>query len=130
MNQRDHQADYRALAGSVQVSRRFRKKNCQVLVALYAKPKVLYNLVVPEISRFLGIVITMFYRDHGPPHFHASYGEYAATVSIREFIVTGRFPKRALSLVTEWCELHEKELLENWELARERKPLKRIAPLE
>ena len=130
MNQRDHQSDYQASEGCAQVSRRFRKKNCQVFVALYAKPKLLYNLRVPEISRFLGIVITMFYRDHGPPHFHASYGEYAVTVSIRDSIVTGRFPRRALSLVAEWCELHEKELLENWELAQERKPLNRIAPLE
>jgi hypothetical protein len=75
MNQRDHQADYRALAACTQVGWRFRKWNCQVFVALYAKPLILYNLGVPEISRFLGIVITMFYRDHGPPHFHASYGE-------------------------------------------------------
>ncbi len=58
----------------------------------------------------------MFYRDHGPPHFHASYGDYAVTVSIRDAIATGRFPKRALNLVSEWCALHKEELLEigNW----------------
>jgi len=53
----------------------------------------------------------MFYRDHGPPHFHAIYGDYAVTISIREESVTGKFPKRALKLVLEWCELHKEELL-------------------
>jgi hypothetical protein len=85
---------------------------------------------MPEICRFLGIVITMYYRDHGPPHFHAIYGDYAVTISIREESVTGRFPNRALKLVLEWCQLHKEELLENWELAQRRIPLKPIAPLE
>ena len=85
---------------------------------------------MPEICRFLGIVITMYYRDHGPPHFHAIYGDYAVTVSIREESVTGKFPKRALKLVLEWCELYKEELLENWELAQQRRALKSIPPLE
>lgn len=85
---------------------------------------------MPEISRFLGIVITMFYRDHGPPHFHATYGEHDIQVSIRDGIVTGKFPGRALRLVLEWYALHKEELLADWELARQRKPLKNIAPLE
>lgn len=85
---------------------------------------------MPEISRFLGIVITMFYNDHGPPHFHAVYGDNAVTITIRDQVVTGEFPTRALRLVLEWCKLHENELLENWKLAEQRKALKRIAPLE
>jgi hypothetical protein len=85
---------------------------------------------MPELSRFLGIVIGMFYREHGPPHFHAVYGEYEMTVEIETGIFTGRFPKRALGLVLEWAALHRGELLENWALAREKQPLKRIAPLE
>jgi hypothetical protein len=85
---------------------------------------------MPEISRFLGIVITMFYNDHGPPHFHAVYGDNAATISIRDEVVTGEFPTRALRLILERGKLHEDELLENWELARQRRPLKRMAPLE
>jgi len=56
---------------------------------------------VPELSRFLGIVITMFYREHGPPHFHASYGEFDIEVSIGDGVVTGTFPKRALRHVLE-----------------------------
>lgn len=85
---------------------------------------------MPEISRFLGIVITMFYNDHGPAHFHAVYGDNAVTISILDGVVNGNFPTRALRLLLEWRTLHEDELIENWELARQRKPLKRIAPLE
>ncbi len=85
---------------------------------------------MPEISRFFGIVIGMFYREHAPPHFHAVYGEYEITMEIDTGNVSGQFPGRALSLVREWTELHREELIENWRLAREDKPLKRIAPLE
>ena len=85
---------------------------------------------MPEISRFLGIVIAMFYRDHSPPHFHAFYGEYEVTVDIRNGVVEGRFPKRALGHVLEWLDNHRPELLEDWELARNGAPLKKISPLE
>jgi hypothetical protein len=85
---------------------------------------------MPEISRFLGIVIAMFYRDHSPPHFHAIYGDYEVTVTIESGVVSGEFPKRALSHVLEWLELHKTELLKDWELAKERKPLNKINPLE
>lgn len=73
---------------------------------------------------------SVFYREHGPPHFHAVYGEFEITVEIVSGVVTGRFPKRALGHVLEWTELHRDELLENWNLARDKKPLKAIAPLE
>jgi hypothetical protein len=85
---------------------------------------------MPEISRFLGIVIAMFYRDHAPPHFHAIYGDYEVTVEIESGVVHGDFPKRALQHVLEWLDLHKAELLEDWKLAEERRPLKRIKPLE
>jgi hypothetical protein len=85
---------------------------------------------VPEISRFLGIVIAILYREHNPPHFHATYGSYDITVGILDGVVTGSFPRRALRLVLEWYELHQAELLENWNLAQQRLPLKPIAPLE
>lgn len=57
-------------------------------------------------------------------------GDYDITVEIETGVVQGRFPKRALSHVLEWCELHREELLSDWELARQKEPLKRIAPLE
>jgi hypothetical protein len=85
---------------------------------------------VLEISRFLGIVIGMFYRDHQPPHFHATYGDYEITVGIDDGIVTGKFPRRALGHVLEWYQAHRDELRQNWELAKARKPLRPIAPLE
>jgi len=85
---------------------------------------------MPEISRFLGIVIAMFHREHAPPHFHAYYGEFEITVEIETGIVVGRFPRRALTHVLEWMAAHKAELLEDWRLASERRPLKRIDPLE
>jgi hypothetical protein len=85
---------------------------------------------MPEISRFFGIVIGMFFNGHGPPHFHASYGEFRATVEIGSNAVHSDFPPRALRLVLEWGALHERELLENWGRARARQHLKPIAPLE
>ena len=95
-----------------------------------ARPPEAYYQGMPEISRFLGIVIAMYYREHAPPHFHALYGEYQITVAIETGVVEGRFPKRALGHVLEWCELHRDELLEDWRLARERKPLNWLPPLE
>ncbi|WP_419662644.1 hypothetical protein Dvar_31090 [Desulfosarcina variabilis str. Montpellier] len=85
---------------------------------------------MPEISRFLGIIIAMYYRDHSPPHFHAIYGDYEITVEIESGIINGRFPKRALKLVFEWLDIHKDELLENWQLAEGRRPLNKIQPLE
>ena len=85
---------------------------------------------MPELSRFLGIVIGMFYREHGVPHFHAVYGEYEISVEVETGRIHGHFPARALKLVLEWMELHAPELLENWQLAKQGQPLKRIAPLE
>ena len=83
-----------------------------------------------EISRFLGIVIAMYYRDHLPAHFHAIYGEYEVTITIETGVVLGEFPKRALSLVLEWHDIHKNELREDWELTKQRQPLKKITPLE
>jgi uncharacterized protein DUF4160 len=85
---------------------------------------------MPEISRFLGIVVGMFYSDHGVAHFHAVYGEHEISVEVESGEFHGQFPARALRLVLEWANLHKEELLENWQLARQGQPLKRIAPLE
>ena len=72
----------------------------------------------------------MFFNEHGPPHFHAVYGEYKITVEIESGAVRGAFPTRALRLVLEWASLHREELLTDWERARQRQPLIRIEPLE
>jgi hypothetical protein len=85
---------------------------------------------MPELSRFLGIVIAMYYRDHGPPHFHAIYGEHEATVNIATGAINGSLPRRALNLVQEWRLLHQQELQDAWALAEAQRPLPNIAPLE
>ena len=72
---------------------------------------------MPVISLFAGIKITMHYDDHNPPHFHAQYGDFKASVLILENIVdAGYLPNRQLKLVLAWCELHKDELMQNWEL--------------
>lgn len=85
---------------------------------------------MPEISRFLGIVIYMLFSDHQPPHFHAEYGEYRITVGIENGIIDGRFPRRALNAVMEWYVIHKDELMEDWYLAEKHQSLKKIEPLE
>ena len=85
---------------------------------------------MPEISRFLGIVVGMFFSEHGPPHFHAVYGEYKITIEIESGKKRGDFPPRALRLILEWNRLHKQELVDNWERARLRESLRPIAPLE
>jgi Domain of unknown function (DUF4160) len=85
---------------------------------------------MPELARFLGIVIYMYHRDHAPAHFHAEYGEFEVTVEIDSGVVTGKFPRRALNLVLEWYTLYKDELAEDWRLAQQKLPLKPIKPLE
>jgi hypothetical protein len=85
---------------------------------------------MPEICRFLGIIIYFAYNDHNPSHFHARYGEFDITVEIETGIVNGKFPRRALTLVLEWYQQHKDELQTNWELARRGESLKKIEPLE
>ena len=85
---------------------------------------------MPIISKFLGILIMMYWNDHLPPHFHAKYGEYEITVNIFNGVVEGTFPKRALRHVLEWYELHKDELAEDWELCRQQEIPKPIEPLE
>ncbi|HEX9728784.1 MAG TPA: DUF4160 domain-containing protein [Gemmatimonadales bacterium] len=85
---------------------------------------------MPEISRFLGIVISMYHREHGVPHFHAHYGEHRISVEVETGTVHGTFPIRARHHVLEWGAAHRTELLTNWELARRGEPLNTIAPLE
>lgn len=65
-----------------------------------------------------------------PAHFHAIYGGYEVTVEIKTGTVNGKFPRRALAHVLEWNEQHKAELLSNWELARRRESLDKVAPLE
>ena len=86
---------------------------------------------MPEISRFLGIIIAMFYKEHNPPHFHVRYNKYKAIISIKNLaILEGSLPPKVLGLVIEWASIHKKELVENWQLSEQFKELKKIPPLE
>ncbi len=86
---------------------------------------------MPEISRFYGIVIRMFYDEHNPPHFHTQYGEFNAVIKIHDYaLMEGYLPPKALGLVTEWANIHRDELLKNWELSRINSELLKIEPLK
>ncbi|MCY3808183.1 MAG: DUF4160 domain-containing protein [Gemmatimonadetes bacterium] len=86
---------------------------------------------MPEVSRFYGIVIRMFFREHGPPHFHADYSGRQAVVGIEDLtVLEGRLPPRALGIVKEWASLHQAELRVAWDRARRQEAPGKIAPLE
>jgi hypothetical protein len=84
---------------------------------------------MPVISAFYGIIITMLFDDHNPPHFHVKYGEYRATITIENGTIQGSLPRRALNMVFEWLDLHKAELMENWRLMESHNAMKSIEPL-
>lgn len=85
---------------------------------------------MPEISTFYGIAIYMYLNEHNPPHFHVVYQEYKAIITIKDGVVTGSLPRRALNMIFEWLDEHKEELLDNWDrLAQSQAPIK-INPLK
>jgi hypothetical protein len=85
---------------------------------------------MPVISRFYGIVITMYFKDHNPPHFHAAYGGYRALISLDGRVVEGELPPRAQRMTLEWLNAHSADLVANWRRAQTGLPLEFIEPLE
>ncbi len=85
---------------------------------------------MPEISRFYGIVVRMFFEDHNPPHFHIEYQEYEASVNIEDGMVKGEISRRALKLVYEWLDIHREELFENWKNIQKTGEFIKIEPLK
>ena len=86
---------------------------------------------MPELSRFYGIVVKIYAGDHPPPHIHATYGEFRAIVDIQDVAISGgRPPLRAQGLVLDWTRLHQRELIEAWALAKQSRPVFKIAPLD
>ncbi|MEI6522281.1 MAG: DUF4160 domain-containing protein [Bacteroidota bacterium] len=70
---------------------------------------------MPEISRFFGIIIKMFFKDHSPPHFHVEFGEFRAIFNIQsQEIMEGSLPSKQLKLVQAWAVIHEEELIKNF----------------
>ncbi len=85
---------------------------------------------MPTLSVFYGILIQMFWSDHAPPHFHALYAEDEALIDIRTLdVLEGQLPRRALALVLEWAQEHRAELMEDWDLCKNRQAPRKIAPL-
>ena len=85
---------------------------------------------MPEISRFYGIIIRMYFNDHGPPHFHAFYAEHQVVVGIDSAsAISGSIPPRAMGLVTEWTMIHQDELRDLWSQAVDMQPIGKIEPL-
>lgn len=85
---------------------------------------------MPELCRFYGIIIRLYFDDHAPPHFHASYGGDEAVVEIDTLaVIHGNLPSRARSLVREWALLHQGELQEAWKKAKQLQPPGKIDPL-
>jgi uncharacterized protein DUF4160 len=85
---------------------------------------------MPKISEFYGVVIYMYFSEHGPPRFHAEYGGAKAAISLDGRVQRGKLPLRALRLVREWSRVRRAELARNWSLARRGLELVEIAPLE
>ncbi len=85
---------------------------------------------MPEISRFYGIVIKMYFADHAPPHFHAEYAEDEVRIAITSLgVLSGHLPPRAMGLVAEWASIHQQELQALWNRASKLEPLTRVDPL-
>lgn len=86
---------------------------------------------MPEISRFFGIIIRMYFDDHDPPHFHAIYSEDEAQISISPIrVLRGDLPTRATSMVLEWAALHQNELMDNWQRLHSNQPAQKVPPLK
>ena len=86
---------------------------------------------MPRISQFFGVRIYMYHNDHLPSHFHAEYGEFEAVYAIDTLeLLRGQLPRRAQNMVIEWALLRRAELRDNWNRAREQRPLEQIEPLD
>lgn len=85
---------------------------------------------MPEISRFLGIQIFMYFNEHNPPHFHVQYNEHKASIIIETLgVMQGRLPSKVLGLVVEWAEDHQDELMQNWNTIEKSGEYCKIEPL-
>lgn len=86
---------------------------------------------MPTISMFRGIKISMYWKDHMPPHFHATYGSAEVLVSISDLeVLDGSLPSKQLKMLLGWAAFHQEELMENWLLAQDKQELFAIEPLK
>ena len=86
---------------------------------------------MPEISLFFGIRITIYYKDHNPPHIHAEYNGYKAIIDIQESsVISGYLPGRQLKIVLAWCVMYQDELMQNWELVNDGRKPNQVPPMK
>ena len=85
---------------------------------------------MPEICRFFGIIIFLYWKDHNPPHIHFTYGDYECSISVLDLIVDGQAPAKVIAKVNEWINLHEAEILSLWEKAQKGEKIDKIEPLK
>lgn len=85
---------------------------------------------MPEISRFFGIILYLYWKDHNPPHIHFSYGGYACNISVIDRIMDGQAPAKVVAMVNKWLDLHEGEVLALWEKAQRGEPIGKVEPLK
>ncbi len=85
---------------------------------------------MPEISRFFGIILFLYWKDHNPPHVHFSFGEYQCNIGVIDRIVDGQAPAKVVAMVNKWLDLHEPEVLSLWEKAQRGEPIGKIEPLK
>ena len=86
---------------------------------------------MPEISRFYGIRITIYFDDHPPSHFHAEYGEYEAVFSIKDGeIINGNLPNTAKKLIKKWYDLQKENIEKAWENIQNDEIFKKVPPLK
>jgi hypothetical protein len=84
--------------------------------------------LMPTIAQFYGITIAMYFNDHNPPHFHASYGGETALVAVETGdIFAGSLPRTAARIVKDWALARRPELRDNWLRAQGDGGLIRIA---
>ncbi len=85
---------------------------------------------MPSICEFLGMMISMYWGDHPPPHFHVRYGDMRACIDIRTgALIEGDLPRKKLRKIEEWRKLHIDELLENWDLIIKHDVPHKVKPL-
>ena len=84
---------------------------------------------MPNICLFYGIIISMRFKDHNPPHFHASYQGHVGMFDFDGNLLEGEMPRKQIKLIAAWCELHRDDLEANWSLAQKSGELFRIEPL-
>lgn len=85
---------------------------------------------MPEISRFFGIILSLLWRDHNPPHIHFTYAGYNCSISVIDRVVDGQAPAKVIAMVNRWLDIHEQEVLELWEKAQRGEPVGRVEPLK